>query len=216
MTNVSNLPFGGAPIAKVGIEQFHHPRPVGVGRGSSIQPTEQRKRLLAGLTGLVVEYGAGDGVKLSCYPSSVQEIILVEPDPFLRGAAEQIASGSVIPSRVVDGSLTRLPVPDQSCDAVVFSLVLCCAPLQSALAEARRVLRPGGELRFYEHVRSPNPLFALTEALVTPIWSAASGGCHPTRNPLPAIEAAGFTVAHLERFVFLHISHVLGAATSRG
>jgi hypothetical protein len=69
-----------------GMEQFHHPRPVYTGRGCESRPTPQRERLLTGLTGRVLELGAGDGIKLTCFPEGLDEIILVEPDPFLRPA----------------------------------------------------------------------------------------------------------------------------------
>ncbi|MFI9551852.1 class I SAM-dependent methyltransferase [Nonomuraea endophytica] len=194
-----------------GIEQFHHPRPVCTGR----RPTPQRERLMSGLTGRVVEFGAGDGVKLTCYPPEVREIVLVEPDPFLRATAEQMADKVPALASVVGGDPTRVALDSGSCDAVVYSLTLCCCPsLERTLAEARRILRPGGRLRFYEHVRSANPVLALTEALVSPLWSRASGGCRPSRDPVTAIEAAGFTLEHLDRFTFQHISHVLGSAVS--
>lgn len=191
------------------MEQFHHPRPVRAGN----RPTPQRERLLGGLTGRVLEIGAGDGVKVTCYPAGVTEIILVEGDPFLRAAAQQAAREAPVPVRILDGGLTRLPVPNASCDAVVSSLVLCCSPsVTDTLREVRRVLRPGGELRFYEHQRSGNRLVALCESL---LWSGALGGCHPARDTLAALQHAGFAVDGVERSVFSHVSHVRGTARPR-
>ncbi|GAA2212637.1 hypothetical protein GCM10009850_080990 [Nonomuraea monospora] len=196
-----------------GMEQFHHPR--GVRNG--VTPTPQRGRLLAGLRGRVLELGAGDGVKLSCYPADVTEIVLVEPDPFLRAAARGVADRLATPVRILDGSLLALPVADGSCDAVVCSLVLCCsARVRETLAEVRRVLAPRGELRFYEHQRSGNPLVTLAERLVTPFWALAAGGCHPARDTLAAIRRAGFTVESAERFAFRHFEHVIGVARPTG
>ncbi|MFG1706905.1 class I SAM-dependent methyltransferase [Nonomuraea sp. M3C6] len=192
-----------------GMEQFHHPRPVCAGD----RPTPQRRRLLAGLAGRVVEIGAGDGVKLTCYPADVEEIVLVEADPFLRAAAKAVAASLATPARIIDGDLTRLPVPDASCDAVVCSLILCCAPRTAeTLLEVRRVLRPGGELRFYEHQRSGRRVTALAGSLMTPLWSRVSGGCHPARDTVAAIQHAGFVVGSLDRFAFRHVTHVLGVA----
>ncbi|MBF8188793.1 class I SAM-dependent methyltransferase [Nonomuraea sp. K274] len=192
-----------------GMEQFHHPRPVCAGD----RPTAQRRRLLAGMSGRVMELGAGDGVKLTCYPGDVDEIVLVEADPFLRAAAKSVAVGVTTPVRILDGDLARLPVPDASCDAVVCSLVLCCAPCPlETLSEVRRVLRPGGELRFYEHQRSDRPAVALAAGLLTPLWSRLAGGCHPARDTLAAVQRAGFVVNALDRFAFRHVGHILGVA----
>ncbi|WP_243741066.1 methyltransferase domain-containing protein [Streptomyces sp. 8K308] len=90
---------------------------------------------------------------------------------------------------------------------------------RAALAEAARVLRPGGQLRFYEHVRSPRRWAALLEDAVTPAWRRAAGGCHPNRDTEAAIRAAGFAVDRIDRFTFAfaplapRITHVLGTAT---
>jgi SAM-dependent methyltransferase len=104
-------------------------------------------------------------------------------------------------------------------DAAVVSLVLCTVPsLPRALAEIARVLKPGGELRFYEHVRSVNPCFGLLEDLICPAWKRLAGGCHPNRDTLTAISTAGFFVEHVERFGFSpqpvlpQIAHLLGRA----
>ncbi|NRQ37526.1 class I SAM-dependent methyltransferase [Nonomuraea sp. NN258] len=196
-----------------GMEQFHHPRSVCAGRREGSAPTPRRRRLLDGLSGRVLEIGAGDGVKLICYPSSVEEIALVEPDPFLRAAAGGVAGSIAVPVQILAGDLGSLPVADASCDAVVCSLVLCCARrLQETLREVRRVLAPGGELRFYEHQRSANPVVALAESLVTPVWSRAAGGCHPARDILAGLRQAGFVVESVDRFAFRHFDHVLGVA----
>lgn len=198
-----------------GMEQFHHPRRVRADRSDGAAPTPQRRQLVVGLSGRVLEIGAGDGVTLSCYPAAVEEIVLVEPDPFLRAAAKGIAKRIPTSVRVLDGNLRYLPVPDGSCHAVVCSLVLCCAAgVQETLREVRRVLVPGGELRFYEHQRSDNPMVTLVESLLTPLWSRVAGGCHPARNTVAAIQQAGFVIESLDRFRFRHFDHVLGVATS--
>ncbi|WP_248963194.1 class I SAM-dependent methyltransferase [Sphaerisporangium perillae] len=198
------------------MEQFHHPRPVRFGRAEGSRPTPERRHLMDGLTGRVLEIGAGDGVKLTCYPPGTEEIILVDSDPFLRATAKDVAAGVPIPVRVIDGTTARLPVPDASCDTVVCSLVLCCAPqAQAALAEVRRVLRPGGRLRFYEHQRSCNPAITLAERLITPAWSRMCGGCHPAHDVLAPIRAAGFVMERLDHFSLYLVSHVLGIARSR-
>jgi SAM-dependent methyltransferase len=196
-----------------GMEQFHHPRPACFGRGSSLRPTDERRRLTERLSGRVLEIGAGDGVKFTCYPDAVNEIAVAETDSFLLDTVRLNCEHGPIPVYRIAGDVTRLPVPDGAFDAVVCSLILCTSPdLGHSLAEVKRTLKPGGELRFYEHVRSANPLAAAAESLVAPLWSQVCGGCHPARDTLTAIEAAGFVVDQVSRFSLLGVSHVLGAA----
>ncbi|GII91208.1 class I SAM-dependent methyltransferase [Sinosporangium siamense] len=196
-----------------GMEQFHHPRPVRDRR--TLVPTPQRADLLSGLTGTVLEIGSGDGVKALCYPPGVGEIILVEPDPYVLDIARHTCETDCARARVVGGDLPALPVADGACDAVVCSLVLCRASsLPEALAEIVRVLRPGGLLRFYEHVVSANAVTALATSLVTPLWRRAGGGCRPDRDAVGEIRRAGFDLERLERFSFDRVSHVLGSARS--
>jgi ubiquinone/menaquinone biosynthesis C-methylase UbiE len=116
-----------------------------------------RDRLLAGLTGRVLEVGAGQGRNFRHYPDTVTEAIGLEPDDTLRAVAEQAAGSSGVRVTVVPGQAAELPGMDREFEAVVASLVLCSVTdAPAALAEIARVLRPGGELRFYEHVRSPH------------------------------------------------------------
>ncbi|MFC0552478.1 class I SAM-dependent methyltransferase [Planotetraspora thailandica] len=196
------------PDTGVGIEQFHHPRAVCSGR----RPSPLRESLMRGLSGTVLELGAGDGVKFRLYPSEVREIIAVEPDPGLCDTARQ-GYRDAVPVRVLSGSFDRLPLPDEAVDAVICSLALCSAPrLDAALREIRRVLRAGGRLRFYEHVRSVNPFTALTERLVSPLLTQSGGGCHPARDTVRSITAAGFQLDQVERFEVDRVAHVFGVA----
>jgi ubiquinone/menaquinone biosynthesis C-methylase UbiE len=165
--------------------------------------SEHRDRLLAGSTGVVAEVGSGHGVNFPHYPTSVSEVIAIEPEPFLRARAQEAAVRALVPVSVVDGDADHLPLEDASVDAVVSSLVLCSVPdQQSALAEMRRVLRSDGELRFYEHVRASDPRWARRQRLAQPVWSCLGGGCHLTRDTLAAIERAGFVVDKCEHFLF--------------
>jgi ubiquinone/menaquinone biosynthesis C-methylase UbiE len=182
---------------------------------------EHRRRALEGLTGRVVELGPGDGANFPLYPSTVAEVVAVEPEPRFREQAEEAARGAGVPGRVLPGTAEALPLEDESVDAVLASLVLCTVPDQAAaLAEARRVIRPGGELRFYEHVHADRqPLRSVLEvADRSRIWPTVGGGCHPTRDTLGAIKDAGFTIERCERFPFSpspvipKIPHILGVA----
>ncbi|HZG03741.1 MAG TPA: class I SAM-dependent methyltransferase [Streptomyces sp.] len=153
-----------------------------------------RAELLAGLSGRVIEVGAGSGLNLPRYPAGVREVVAVEPEPGLRRLAAGAARHAGVPVTVVPGVAEELPAADGSFDAAVASLVLCSVrdPARS-LAEIRRVLRPGGELRFYEHVRAATPAGALLQrALDRTVWPRLFGGCHSGRDTVAAIGAAGF------------------------
>jgi ubiquinone/menaquinone biosynthesis C-methylase UbiE len=165
---------------------------------------EHRQRLLEGVSGRVVEIGAGTGVNFAHYPPAVTGVVAVEPEPRLRALAEAAARSAAVPVTVVAGDADRLPCADGSFDAAVASLVLCSVPDQAtALAEVRRVLRPGGRLHFWEHVRAQTPGLARVQRLLdATVWPAAGGGCHTSRETAAAIEAAGFTLERLERMRF--------------
>ena len=162
-----------------------------------------RRELLAGLAGEVLEVGAGNGINFEHYPAGVEALLAVEPEPYLRGRAEEAARTAPVPVRVIDGSAEALPVQSGSVDAVVVAGVLCSVPDQgAALAEFRRVLRPGGELRFYEHVRSRRPSFARYQEAVDLVWPRLMGGCRTSRETLAAIERGGFRIERVRGFGF--------------
>lgn len=162
-----------------------------------------RRELVGGLGGTVVEVGPGNGINFAHYPEAVAELIAVEPEPYLRGRAQETAQGTPLPVRVLDGTAADLPVADGAADAVVVAGVLCSVPDQTAaLAEFRRVLRPGGQLRFYEHVRSRRPGFARYQDAIALVWPRLMGGCQPNRETLAAIEAAGFAIERCRGFGF--------------
>ena len=181
---------------------------------------DHRRRLVEAAHGAVVEIGAGYGATFPFYPSVVTGVLALEPDPTLRELARAAAARAPVPVTVVDGVAEALPAADASVDVVVSSLVLCSVADQSvALAEVVRVLRPGGLLLFYEHVRSAHRVLGAAEDLVTPLWSRVAGGCHPNRDTVAVIAGAGLTVQGLERFGFSvlpgnpRLAHVLGVAS---
>jgi SAM-dependent methyltransferase len=172
-------------------------------RSADPQQAEHRVELLAGLAGRVIEVGAGNGINFANYPAAVTEVVAVEPEAYLRQKAVQAATTAPVPVTVVDGLADALPVADDSFDAAVSSLVLCSVTDQSrALAEVMRVLRPGGELRFYEHVLAEDPKVARLQNRIEGVWRFCAGGCHPNRDTPGAIEAAGFRIERCRRFPF--------------
>jgi ubiquinone/menaquinone biosynthesis C-methylase UbiE len=184
---------------------------------------EHRQRLLAALAGTVIEIGAGSGRNFAHYPPAVTAVLAVEPEPRLRAAAQRAAEAAPVPVTVADGVADHLPAADGSFDAAVLSLVLCSVPDQAtALAEVRRVVRPGGQLRFLEHVVAEHPgtLRRVQRALDATNWPWLCGGCHTSRDTVTAIHTAGFQVTELDRFMFpdtpvtlAPAPHVLGRAT---
>jgi ubiquinone/menaquinone biosynthesis C-methylase UbiE len=188
-------------------------------RKEPAQVREHRRELLRGLSGRVLELGAGAGANFGLYPTDVSEVVAVEPEPYLRGKASEAAASAPVRVTVIDGTADRLPAEDASVDAAIACLVLCSVADQpAALAELHRVLRPGGELRFYEHVLSHKPQVARNQRLVDRVfWPRAFGGCHTARDTPAAITAAGFAVERQRRLsvgprFVPAATHVLGSA----
>ncbi|MFJ1716764.1 class I SAM-dependent methyltransferase [Streptomyces sp. NPDC086796] len=160
-----------------------------------------RSELLAGLSGRVIEIGAGNGLNFAHYPPAVSEVVAIEPERSLRQLAVRAAVRAGIPVDVVPGTAEALPVKSEAFDGAVASLVLCTVrDVERSLAELVRVLRPGGELRFFEHVRADDRAMAATQwALDRTVWPLVTGGCHTGRDTLAAIERAGFVVEAYRR-----------------
>ena len=187
------------------------------------QVGQYRAELVEGLSGRVLEVGAGNGMNFRRYPAAVEEVTALEPEPYLREKAERAAAGAPVAVKVQAGVADPLEFSDRTFDAAVACLVLCTVPDQAAaLGELRRVLKPGGELRFLEHVRAERqPLRALqTIGDASTLWPRIAGGCHAARDTLSAIEDAGFRLMQLRRFDFSPgrplpaVPHVLGRATA--
>lgn len=160
---------------------------------------ERRARLLADLTGEVLDIGAGTGVNLRYFRRAAR-VVAAEPDPAMRKRLIARLPLACVPIEVDDVTAESLPYPNASFDAVVFTLVLCTvADPDRALAEAHRVLKPGGRLIVLEHVRGSGRLARWQDRL-TPVWSRLLAGCHPNRDTRAAIERAGFSFEHVEVF----------------
>jgi ubiquinone/menaquinone biosynthesis C-methylase UbiE len=181
---------------------------------------EQRRAMLEGVAGSVVEIGAGNGLNFGHYPPAVTVVHAFEPDPYLRPLAIEAAAEARVSISVGDAAAEDLPLADASVDAAVASLVLCSvSDIDQAIGELHRVLRPGGELRFNEHVVSDQRAWrALQRAADATLWPIVSGGCHLGRDTRAALEQRGFEIVRVKRFGFRVSaldppkSHLLGIA----
>jgi ubiquinone/menaquinone biosynthesis C-methylase UbiE len=163
---------------------------------------DHRREVLSGLSGSVIEVGAGNGLNFRHYPATVTAVLAIEPEPHLRAIAERNAAMSEVPVTVLDGLAEQLPAARGAFDAVVATLMLCSVGDQAAvLREMYRVLRPGGQLRFMEHVSAQSAVGRRLQQLAdATVWPACFGGCHAGRDTVAAIGAAGFSIIKLTRY----------------
>lgn len=161
-----------------------------------------RGALLAGATGEVLEIGAGTGANLAHYPAGVSRLVLSESDRFMLAKLEPKARESGREGVIVrEASATALPFDAGSFDAVVSTLVLCSVEdVAAVLAEVKRVLRPGGTLRFLEHVAADHdPSRLAWQRRIEPLWKRLAGNCHLTRRTSEEIRRAGFVIEEEQR-----------------
>ena len=157
-----------------------------------------RRRLLEGVDGDILELGAGTGANFTYYPATAR-VTATDYNPHMLQRARAAAERSSAEIMVEQANAMRLPFPDASFDVVVGCLVFCSIRRPGrALQEARRVLRPGGDLRLFEHVRSPRPAVARLQAVASPAWGLVSDGCHLDRNTSASVRAAGFHIRLVE------------------
>jgi SAM-dependent methyltransferase len=147
---------------------------------------------LAGLSGRVLEVGAGTGTNFVLYPTSVEEVVAIEPEPRLTAAAQRTAATAPVPVTVSDSTVEELD-PGAPFDAVVCSLVLCSVEdLDDVLRQLFSHLRPGGELRYLEHVATGGVRGRLQQLADATVWPRLFGNCHTHRDTETAIINAGF------------------------
>ncbi|HEX4211693.1 MAG TPA: class I SAM-dependent methyltransferase [Candidatus Dormibacteraeota bacterium] len=164
---------------------------------------DHRRAMLEGLTGRALEIGSGTGLNFDKYPDGVDEVIAVEPEPYLRSRSAEAAGRTSTTIRIVAAVGEALPFPDSTFDAAVVCGVLCSVPhVETTLAELRRVLRPGGEIRFFEHVRSEGAVRGSVQDGLDLIWPRLMGGCHTNRRTLAAIRGGGYRIESCRSFLF--------------
>jgi len=163
--------------------------------------TDEIKRMrtenLAGLTGRVLEIGAGTGTNFAYYPPTVTEVVAMEPEQLLAPQARKAAETAPVPVTVTERTVEAFLAESQgeTFDAVVCSLVLCSVDdPDTLLRQLFSLLRPGGQLRFLEHVASGGVRGRLQKVADATIWPRLMGNCHTHRDTEASIVAAGFAV----------------------
>lgn len=157
-----------------------------------------RRDVISGACGRVLEIGVGSGLNLSLYGREAEVVVALDPSEQLLAMAHRRASQASAPVCFAAGSAVEMPLADASIDAIVMTWTLCSiADPLAALREMRRVLKPGGALRFVEHGLSPDAAVARWQRRLTPMWSHISGGCHLDRKADDLIRAAGFEISEL-------------------
>jgi ubiquinone/menaquinone biosynthesis C-methylase UbiE len=160
---------------------------------------QMRAELLAGAGGRTLELGAGTGVNLDLYPDAVEELVLVEPDPHMAKRMRERLSQSSRAGTIVEAPAERLPFESAGFDTAVSTLVLCTVPdPAAAIAELERVLKPGGQLLFIEHVRSEDPSLAGWQDRLEKPWRFLADGCHCNRDTLAMLAGSRLQVGAVE------------------
>lgn len=163
----------------------HEPEPI----------LQLRRENLAGLSGRVLEVGAGTGTNFEFYPSTVTEVVAVEPERRLAPRAREAVANASVPVTVIAGTIESLGAVEPF-DAVVCSLVLCSVEEpQDVVRQLHSLLKPGGELRYFEHVASTGWRSRLQRFADATFWPRMSGNCHTHRHTEQTIVGAGFEVS---------------------
>jgi ubiquinone/menaquinone biosynthesis C-methylase UbiE len=175
---------------------------------------EWRRWVVGGAEGQIVEIGAGTGASFLYY-SKTQHVVATEPDPYMLRKAQRRAARIGLNVEFRPDAAEALAIPDASVDTVISTLVLCTVRDQAkALQEVRRVLKPGGQFRFIEHVRGQGILGRMHD-LVSPVLQWLGAGCHLNRKTLEALEAAGFEVLEVQHKRFFFMPLIAGVARVR-
>lgn len=168
-------------------------------KGGDCEP--ERSPALEGARGRVLELGFGSGLNLPHYPDGVTELLALEPAQVNRKLAKERVEQAPFPVEWVGLEGESVPLDDASVDTVVSTWTLCTIPnLQAALSEAKRVLRPDGELLFLEHGHSPDAKVARWQRRLEPLQKFCFGGCHLTRRHDEELTQAGFEIQKLETY----------------
>lgn len=174
---------------------------------------KQRRRLVPHASGCVLEIGIGSGRNLPFYdPEKVSKVIGIDPDPTMLKLGRGRFQSARVEIDVIQGSADSLPIEDRSIDTALITYTLCSLPNPAAaLAEIRRVLRPGGKILFCEHGRSQSERTAEWQDRLNPVWCKLAAGCNINRDAARLLRDAGFKIAELEQFSLTGIPDIIGS-----
>jgi ubiquinone/menaquinone biosynthesis C-methylase UbiE len=195
MTNIAGTELQASPPSSAWLRVMARLYDPFVWLGEMAGMRSRRSALLANAHGRVVEIGAGTGLNVAHYPDAISELVLTEPDEAMRRRLARRLRRHGCVARIVDAPAERLPLADASVDTVVSTLVLCTVndPTRT-LGEVARVLRPGGQLLFVEHVRASSRLLAACQDFLLQPWRRFAGGCHCNRATAELMRDCGFSI----------------------
>ena len=166
---------------------------------------EGRNAVAAGLSGTVLEIGFGSGLNVASYPPEIELVYAVEPALTARKIAVPRIAASPIPIQYAGLHGVTVALDDNSCDGALCTFTLCTIPgVEQALAELRRVLKPGGRFHFLEHGLAPDAKTQAWQRRLDPLEKRLADGCHLTRDPVELVKAAGFELE------FVHSEYTKG------
>lgn len=166
---------------------------------------EGRDAVAAGLSGTVLEIGFGSGLNVASYPPEIELVYAVEPALTARKIAVPRIAASPIPIQYAGLHGETVALGDNSCDGALCTFTLCTIPgVEQALAELRRVLKPGGKFHFLEHGLAPDAKTQAWQRRLDPLEKRLADGCHLTRDPVELVKAAGFELE------FVHSEYTKG------